>query len=67
MVNTLERELYLSNCLQINHEIDYIGYWLNFEIHQAFNSDARPSQVGGIELYHQFDAKRPAYFTSMFL
>ncbi|PTL11604.1 hypothetical protein BUZ15_00870 [Staphylococcus gallinarum] len=52
--------------LQINHEIDYIGYWLNFEIHQAFNSDARPSQVGGIELYHQFDAKRPAYFTSMF-
>lgn len=52
--------------LKINHDVEYVGYWLNFEIHQTFNNDVRPSQICGIDLFHHFEAKRPAYFTSMF-
>ncbi|MCG7339030.1 helix-turn-helix domain-containing protein [Staphylococcus sp. ACRSN] len=52
--------------LQINQSIDCVGYWLNYEIHQSFNKEQKPSQVIGIDLYHQFDGKRPAFFTAMF-
>ncbi len=52
--------------IEINNRIDTVGYWLNYEIHQRFNHKNTSTQLSGIDLYHQFDGKRPAFFTSMF-
>lgn len=50
----------------MNGHINRIGYWLNFEIHQQYSQKDIKTQLNGIDLYHQFDGKRPVFFTSMF-
>src|SRR5699024_11647546 len=52
--------------IDINSQIQAIGYWLNHELHHQYNSNEITSELNGIDLYHQFDGKRPAFFTSMF-
>lgn len=52
--------------IEMNQRIDTIGYWLNYEIHQQYNHTGAATQLSGIDLYHQFDGKRPAFFASMF-
>lgn len=52
--------------IDMNHQINAIGYWLNHELHHQYNSNEITSELNGIDLYHQFDGKRPAFFTSMF-
>lgn len=52
--------------IEMNGHIIRIGYWLNFEIHQQYSQKDIKTQLNGIDLYHQFDGKRPAFFTSMF-
>lgn len=42
-----------------------MGYWLNYELHQKYGV-MNEHQLMGIDLYHQFDGKRPAFFTSNF-
>ena len=42
-----------------------VGYWLNYELHQKYGV-MNEHQLMGIDLYHQFDGKRPAFFTSNF-
>src|SRR5699024_12361895 len=36
------------------------------ELHHQYNANDVISELNGIDLYHQFDGKRPAFFTSMF-
>lgn len=52
--------------IEMNGHINMIGYWLNFEIHQKYSQKDIKKELNGIDLYHQFDGKRPAFFTSMF-
>lgn len=52
--------------IEMNQRIDTVGYWLNYEIHQQYNHAGAVTQLSGIDLYHQFDGKRPAFFASMF-
>ncbi|PHK48902.1 transcriptional regulator AryK [Staphylococcus edaphicus] len=76
--NTLTGDTHLTNgeyfragiifeqLIEMNESIQMIGYWLNYEIHQRFLLKNSSSQLTGIALYHQFDGKRPAFFTSAF-
>lgn len=50
--------------VEMNEDIRSIGYWLNFEIHQQYCQKETIAQLNGIDLYHQFGGKRPAFFTS---
>ncbi|KIX90860.1 regulatory protein [Staphylococcus microti] len=52
--------------IEMNQRVNTIGYWLNYEIHQQYNHTDAVTQLSGIDLYHQFDGKRPAFFASMF-
>lgn len=52
--------------IEMNQRVKTIGYWLNYEIHQQHNHADTAAQLDGIDLYHQFDGKRPAFFASMF-
>lgn len=51
--------------LDINEKVCTVGYWLNYELHQKYGV-MNEHQLMGIGLYHQFDGKRPAFFTSNF-
>lgn len=51
--------------LDINEKVCTVGYWLNYELHQKYGV-MNEHQLMGIDLYHQFDGKRPAFFTSNF-
>lgn len=51
--------------LDINDNVCTVGYWLNYELHQKYGV-MNEHQLMGIDLYHQFDGKRPAFFTSNF-
>lgn len=76
--NTLTGDTHLTNgeyfragiifeqLIEMNDRIKMIGYWLNYELHQQFKLKDFNTQLTGIELYHQFDGKRPAFFTSAF-
>lgn len=51
--------------LDINEKVCTVGYWLNYELHQKYGV-MNEHQLMRIDLYHQFDGKRPAFFTSNF-
>lgn len=73
--NTLTGDTHLTNgeyfrggiifeqFLQLNKMIDTIGYWLNYDLHinHAINEK---EYMNSIELFHQYNGKRPAFFTS---
>lgn len=73
--NTLTGDTHLTNgeyfrggiifeqFLQLNKLIDTIGYWLNYDLHinHAINEK---EYMNSIELFHQYNGKRPAFFTS---
>ncbi|MCE4956636.1 transcriptional regulator AryK [Macrococcoides caseolyticum] len=73
--NTLTGDTHLTNgeyfrggiifeqFLQLNKMIDTIGYWLNYDlhVHHAMNEK---EYMNSIELFHQYNGKRPAFFTS---
>ena len=44
--------------LDINEKVCTVGYWLNYELHQKYGV-MNEHQLMGIDLYHQFDGKRP--------
>ncbi|WP_414049263.1 transcriptional regulator AryK [Macrococcus animalis] len=49
--------------LRLNHIVDTIGYWLNYDLHKE-HAISRNEYMNSIELFHQYNGKRPAYFTS---
>ena len=49
--------------IQLNQMIDYIGYWLNYDLHMS-QCVTNHDYLNSIELFHQYHGKRPAYFTS---
>lgn len=57
-------DIIFEQLIEMNRDICMIGYWLNFEIHQQYCQKETVAQLHGIDLYHQFGSKRPAFFTS---
>ncbi|RLL41315.1 helix-turn-helix domain-containing protein [Oceanobacillus piezotolerans] len=58
--------LILQNALEIADEVDSLGFWINTEQHEKSVRD-RKIRMEGLELYHYFNGKRPAYFAMQFL
>ena len=49
--------------LRLNKIIDTIGYWLNYDLH-TLHTKSEKEYMSSIELFHQYNSKRPAFFTS---
>ncbi|MFC4559313.1 helix-turn-helix domain-containing protein [Virgibacillus kekensis] len=58
--------LVFKNVLEIAREVSTIGFWINTEQHEK-NGKNRGIRLEGMELYHYFSGKRPAYFAMQFL
>ncbi|MGV2875358.1 helix-turn-helix domain-containing protein [Macrococcus capreoli] len=73
--NTLTGDTHLTNgeyfrggiifeqFLQLNKMIGTIGYWLNYDLH-THHAINEKEYMNSIELFHQYNGKRPAFFTS---
>ncbi|WP_339230173.1 helix-turn-helix domain-containing protein [Oceanobacillus sp. FSL K6-2867] len=57
--------LVLKNALDLADEVDSIGFWINTEQHEKSGRD-RKIRMEGLELFHFFSGKRPAYFAMQF-
>ncbi|WP_077325095.1 helix-turn-helix domain-containing protein [Virgibacillus siamensis] len=58
--------LVFKNALEIANEVKTIGFWINTEQHEKSGKN-RDIRLEGMELYHYFSGKRPAYFAMQFL
>lgn len=58
--------LVLKNALEIAGDIESIGFWINTEQHEKAGQN-RKIKMEGLELYHYFNGKRPAYFAMQLL
>ncbi|MGJ9459902.1 helix-turn-helix domain-containing protein [Oceanobacillus sp. CF4.6] len=58
--------LVLQNALELANEVESIGFWINTEQHEKSGRN-RQIRMEGLELYHYFNGKRPAYFAMQFL
>lgn len=56
--------LILKNVMDISHEVETIGVWINTSAHEEKTNRFR---MDGVELFHYLKGKRPAYFALMFL
>ena len=54
--------LILKTILDLSTEVEGLGFWVNNEIHEQI-SGSRDILVDGLELFHFFNGKRPAFFT----
>lgn len=57
--------LVLQNALDLADEVESIGFWINTEQHEKSGRD-RKIRMEGLELFHFFSGKRPAYFAMQF-
>lgn len=58
--------LILKNLLDLTPEVDGIGYWINTELHEE-DTNIRNISLDGMELFHFFKGKRPAFYAAMFM
>jgi len=58
--------LVLKNAFDLADEIDSMGFWINTEQHEKLGQGRR-IRTEGLELFHFFSGKRPAYFAMQFL
>ncbi|WP_249870709.1 helix-turn-helix domain-containing protein [Oceanobacillus saliphilus] len=58
--------LVLKNALELASEVESMGFWINTEQHEKSGRN-RQISMEGLELYHYFNGKRPAYFAMQFL
>ncbi|SOC43538.1 helix-turn-helix domain-containing protein [Ureibacillus acetophenoni] len=57
--------LVLKSVLDIVNEVESIGFWINTALHEN-DSNGQRIRIEGMELFHYFSGKRPAYFAMMF-
>ncbi len=55
----------LKSVLDIDDEVESIGFWINTALHEN-ESNGQRIRIEGLELFHYFSGKRPAYFAMMF-
>lgn len=58
--------LILKNLLMLTSEVDGVGFWINTELHEESNS-IRHISLDGLELFHFFKGKRPAFYAVKFM
>ncbi|WP_087974960.1 helix-turn-helix domain-containing protein [Oceanobacillus rekensis] len=58
--------LVLQNAIELANEVESMGFWINTEQHEKSGRN-RQIRMEGLELYHYFNGKRPAYFAMQFL
>ncbi|WP_313467889.1 helix-turn-helix domain-containing protein [Carnobacterium sp.] len=56
--------LILKTVLDLGSEVEGLGFWINNEIHERI-SGRRDLLVDGLELFHFYNGRRPAFFTMM--
>lgn len=57
--------LVLKSFLDIAGEVKSVGFWINTGLHENDGKGQR-IRIEGLELFHDFSGKRPAYFAMMF-
>ncbi|MFJ7825973.1 helix-turn-helix domain-containing protein [Psychrobacillus sp. NPDC096623] len=57
--------LVLKNALEISKDVQSLGFWINTELHEVGDQHHR-IQLEGMELFHFFKGKRPAYHAMAF-
>lgn len=58
--------LVFKSALEVAKEVESIGFWINTELHENRVKN-RGISIEGMELYHYFSGKRPAFFALQFL
>ena len=57
--------LVLKSVLDVVNEVESIGFWINTELHERAGK-GQSIRMEGLELFHYFSGKRPAYFAMVF-
>lgn len=57
--------LILKNALDLAGEIEALAFWINTEKHEEDKQNMR-IRLEGLELFHYFSGKRPAYYAMLF-
>ena len=57
--------LVLKSVLDVVNEVESLGFWINTELHERAGK-AQSIRIEGLELFHYFSGKRPAYFAMVF-
>lgn len=57
--------LVLKSVLDVRDEVDSIGFWVNTALHESGERGQR-IRTEGLELFHYFSGKRPAFFAMKF-
>ncbi|HEK6536550.1 TPA: helix-turn-helix domain-containing protein [Staphylococcus aureus] len=54
----------IEQLLKLSTKVEGIGYWLNYDLHVSHCRNER-DYMNSIELFHQYNGKRPVYFTAL--
>lgn len=54
----------IEQLLKLSSKVEGIGYWLNYDLHVSHCRNER-DYMNSIELFHQYNGKRPVYFTAL--
>lgn len=57
--------LVLKNAWDISNDVQSLAFWINTELHEVDDQHHR-IQLEGMELFHYFNGKRPAFYAMMF-
>lgn len=57
--------LVLKNVLDVANKVESIGFWINTALHEG-ESQSQKIRIEGLELFHYFNGKRPAFFAMVF-
>ena len=57
--------LVLKSVLDVVNEVESLGFWINTELHERAGK-GQSIRIEGLELFHYFSGKRPAYFAMVF-
>ena len=57
--------LVMKNVLEVSKDVQSLGFWINTELHEIGDQHHR-IQMEGMELFHYFKGKRPAYHALAF-
>ncbi|MHC0038734.1 helix-turn-helix domain-containing protein [Pseudoneobacillus sp. C159] len=57
--------LILNDAIAVAEDVESLGFWINTEIHER-NVEGKNIPLEGMELFHYFNGKRPAYYAMAF-
>ena len=63
--NFFRGALILKKVLELENDIEGIGFWINSEIHERLQ-DCSNNLIDSLDLFHFFNEKRPTFYTMRF-